>query len=65
VCLKADGSVQVIAVLQGIRYGLDEEAARVAAGVQFVPELRDGIPVDSTHLLSIDFQLADRLSRGN
>jgi TonB family protein len=58
VCLKADGTVQVLGVLRGLGFGLDEIARQVAAGVKFEPATRDGKPVDSTHVLTVQFELS-------
>lgn len=57
VLFKSDGRVQVIRVLQGLGYGLDEEAVKAAEQIKFTPALREGRPVDSTALVHIIFEL--------
>ena len=58
VVFTAAGEVQVLRVLQGLGYGLDESAVQAAKKVRFRPAQRDGQPVDSTAKLHILFQLA-------
>ncbi len=55
---SASGQVHVIRVLQGLGYGLDEQAVRAAEQIKFKPALHAGQPVDSTAVVHIIFQLA-------
>jgi TonB family protein len=54
----ASGQVIVQGVVQGLGYGLDEEARRVAQQIKFRPATRNGQPVDLTTNITISFQLA-------
>ncbi len=54
----AGGEVHVLRVLQGLGYGLDEQAIRAAQQIKFKPAQRQGQAVDSTAMLHIIFQLA-------
>jgi TonB family protein len=58
VLFRASGQVHVIRVLQGLGYGLDEQAVRAAEQIKFKPALHAGQPVDSTAVVHIIFQLA-------
>jgi TonB family protein len=58
VVFKATGEVQVLRVLQGLGYGLDESAIQAAKRVRFRPAQQNGQPVDSTAKLHILFELA-------
>jgi TonB family protein len=58
VVFTASGEVQVLRVLQGLGYGLDEAAVAAAKQVRFRPAQRDGRPVDSNAKLHVVFQLA-------
>jgi len=44
--------------LQGLGYGLDEQAVKAAEQIKFKPALHEGRPVDSTAVVHIVFQLA-------
>ena len=57
VLFRSDGRVQVMRVLQGLGYGLDEQAVKAAEQIKFTPALREGRPVDSTALVHIIFEL--------
>jgi TonB family protein len=57
VLFKSDGRVHVVRVLQGLGYGLDEQAVKAAEQIKFTPALREGQPVDSTALVHIIFEL--------
>ena len=59
----ASGSVEVLDVIESPGYGLDAIARSVAAGIRFKPADRDGRPVDSLHLLTIQSSLADGAAR--
>ena len=58
VTFLASGQVVVRGVLQGLGYGLDQEAVRVAQQIQFRPATRNGRPVDLTTRITISFQMA-------
>jgi TonB family protein len=58
VVFMASGQVQVLRVVRGLGYGLDESAVQAAQRVRFVPAQRNGQPVDSTATLHIVFQLS-------
>ena len=58
VVFEADGRIQVLGVVRGLGYGLDDEAVRAAEQIRFKPALRNGQPADSTAVLHIVFQLA-------
>jgi TonB family protein len=58
VVFMASGQVQVLRVVHGLGYGLDESAIQAAQRVRFIPAQRNGQPVDSTATLHIMFQLS-------
>lgn len=58
VMFTASGQVQVLRVVRGLGYGLDESAIQAAQRVRFVPAQRNGQAVDSTATLHIVFQLS-------
>jgi TonB family protein len=58
VLFSAAGQVHVIRVLQGLGYGLDEQAVKAAEQIRFKPASHAGKPVDSTAVVHIIFQLA-------
>lgn len=58
VLFSAGGQVHVVRVLQGLGYGLDEQAVKAAEQIRFKPALHAGQPVDSTAVVHIIFQLA-------
>ena len=53
------GDVQVLRVVRGLGYGLDESAQQAARKISFKPATHDGQPADSTAMVHIVFQLAD------
>jgi TonB family protein len=57
VLFQSDGRVHVTRVLQGLGYGLDEQAVKAAEQIKFKPALHEGQPVDSTALVRIIFEL--------
>jgi TonB family protein len=57
VLFKSDGRVHVVKVLQGLGYGLDEQAVKAAEQIKFTPALHEGQAVDSTALVRIIFEL--------
>ena len=58
VVFEASGRIQVLRVIRGLGYGLDDAAIRAAQQIRFRPALQDGQPSDSTAVLHIIFQLA-------
>lgn len=58
VVFSAAGQVHVLRVLQGLGYGLDEQAVKAAEQIRFKPASHAGQPVDSTAVVHIIFQLA-------
>ena len=58
VVFEASGKIQVLRVIHGLGYGLDDAAIRAAKQIRFKPALQDGQPADSTAVLTIIFQLA-------
>jgi len=57
VLFTASGQVHVIRVLQGLGYGLDEQAVKAAEQIKFKPALHIGQPVDSSAVVHIVFDL--------
>jgi TonB family protein len=58
VVFTAAGEVTVQRVVQGLGYGLDENAESAARQIRFKPAQRDRQPVDSTAIVHIVFELA-------
>jgi TonB family protein len=58
VVFKASGEIQVVRVVSGLHYGLDEAAVHAAQQIRFKPAQRDGQAVDLPATLHILFQLA-------
>jgi TonB family protein len=54
----ANGSIQVIKVVNGLGHGLDEAATRAAQQIKFKPARRDGQTVDFPARVRIEFRLA-------
>lgn len=57
VLFQSDGRVHVVRVLQGLGYGLDEQAVKAAEQIKFKPALHDGQPTDATAMVHIIFEL--------
>jgi TonB family protein len=55
----ANRRVEVLRVVHGLGYGLDETAEQAARNINFSPATRDGQPYDSTAMVHIVFQLAE------
>ena len=55
---SADGGIEVLEVLRGLGYGLDEAAAQAVSAVEFRPARQDGVPVDSVLSVAVAFRLA-------
>ncbi len=58
VVFTADGRIQVLRVVRGLGYGLDEAAIQAAEKIVFRPAKRNGQPIDSSARIHITFQLA-------
>jgi len=58
VVFTASGQVQVLRVVRGLGYGLDESAEAAARQIRFKPAEQDGQPVDSPAIAHITFELA-------
>lgn len=58
VLFGADGQLHVNRVVRGLGHGLDEAAMAAASKMRFKPALRNGLPVDSTAVVHVMFQLA-------
>jgi len=54
----ANGSVQVLKVVNGLGHGLDEAATRAAQQIKFKPARREGQAVDFPARVRIEFRLA-------
>jgi TonB family protein len=54
----ATGQVQVLRVVSGLGYGLDQLAQDAARRITFKPPTRDGRPVDEVTMIHVTFQLA-------
>lgn len=57
VLFKSDGQVQVVKVVQGLGYGLDEQAVKAAQQIKFKPASRGGQAIDSLAQVHIIFEL--------
>ncbi len=55
---RAGGEVRVLRVVEGLGSGLDESARQAAEAIRFAPATCDGLPVDATAVIRIQFQLA-------
>lgn len=58
VMFGANGQLQVNRVVRGLGHGLDEAATAAANKMKYKPALRNGVPVDSTAVVHVVFQLA-------
>jgi TonB family protein len=58
VIFSANGSLDVLRVVRGLGYGLDQAAISAAQRIRFRPERVDGRPVDEHAKLTIVFRLA-------
>jgi TonB family protein len=57
VLFASDGQIHVIRVVQGLGYGLDEQAVKAAEQIKFKPALHEGEPIDSRAQVHIIFEL--------
>lgn len=58
VSFTISGQLHVNRVVRGLGHGLDEAAIAAANKMRFKPALRNGVPVDSTAIVHVVFQLA-------
>lgn len=58
VVFLGSGQVQVVRVVSGLGYGLDEAAIQAAKQIRFKPAKRDGQPVDFPAHVRIEFRMA-------
>jgi TonB family protein len=59
--VAADGSVRNPRVLQGLGYGLDEQAVKSVLQWRYKPARRNGQAIDSDVTVSIGFTFRERL----
>jgi TonB family protein len=50
-----EGEVQILRVVKGLGYGLDEKAIEAVMGWKFAPATRNGAPVDAVTQVDVDF----------
>jgi TonB family protein len=55
---SAEGRVEILRVLRGLGYGLDESAAEAVREMKFRPATRGGVAVDTVLGVSVAFRLA-------
>ena len=55
---RADATVEVLNVIEGLGHGLDENAVRAARQIEFAPAEDNGEPIDFTADIFIRFRLA-------
>jgi TonB family protein len=58
VLFSSTGQLHVNRVVRGLGHGLDEAAIAAANKMRFKPAMRSGVPVDSTAVVHVVFQLA-------
>lgn len=58
VMFGANGQLHVNRVVRGMGHGLDEAAVNAASQMRFKPAQHNGVPVDSTAVVHVVFQLA-------
>jgi TonB family protein len=58
VVFTAGGDVQILRVVQGLGYGLDDSAQAAARQIRFKPAEQEGHPVDFPAIVHITFALA-------
>ena len=56
--LTANGQVSILKVLQGLGFGLDEQACSAAERIKFKPAEHNGQPIDSEVTVHVIFELA-------
>ncbi len=58
VMFGANGQLHVDRVVRGLGHGLDQAAVNAANQIRFKPATRDGVPVDSTAIVHVSFEMA-------
>jgi TonB family protein len=58
VMFGANGQLHVNRVVRGLGHGLDEAAVTAANKMRFKPAMQEGVPVDSTAVVHVMFQMA-------
>jgi TonB family protein len=58
VLFSSAGQIQVLRLIRGLGYGLDESARQAASQIRFRPGTRNGTPVDITGTVHIIFQIS-------
>lgn len=58
VIFKANGSLDVLRIVSGLGYGLDEQAQLAAKQIRFKPATKNGTPCDVATIIKISFMLA-------
>jgi len=58
VLFSSAGQIQVLKLIRGLGYGLDENARVAATQIRFRPSTRNGTPVDTTGTVHIVFQIS-------
>ena len=57
VIFLASGQIKVTGVVDGLGFGMDDEAIHAAQRIRFMPAMRDGKPVDLSARVRIEFRL--------
>jgi TonB family protein len=58
VLFSASGRIEILRVLRGLGYGLDESARSAASQIRFQPGTRGGMPVDMKGTIHIVFAIS-------
>ena len=58
VLFSSGGQIQVLRLVRGLGYGLDENAREAASRIRFHPGTKNGSPVDTTGTVHIVFELS-------
>ena len=64
VTFHADGYISNVETVEGLPYGLTEEAVKVAWQKKFIPATENGKPVSVTQEVDYIFSLNDRMAAG-
>jgi TonB family protein len=60
VIFRSSGRVDVIGIVRGLGYGLDETAVIAARRIRFKPAQKEGRPVDVGTVIRVVFRLTER-----
>jgi TonB family protein len=55
--VEIDGKIEVLRVVKGLGYGLDEKAIEAALRWKFGPAIRNGVPVRAITQVEVDFEI--------